>query len=142
MATKWFWKNRLKENDIFSTTLCVYLVARIFGYLPFSIKFRKRNKLGRVEVRLFDKLWFVTAISIRLIFVCYTKGLIAATNHYTHFEDFLYQSVHTAGILMECFTITFEMFNRNEIWSIVVAINEFDEEVVIRFVLIDNLNEL
>lgn len=129
MATKWFWKNRLNQNDIFSSTLCVYLVARIFGYLPFSIEFSKRNKSGRVEVRLFDKLWFVTAIALRLIFVWHTKGLIVAKNHYTHFEDFLYQMVHTVDILMECFAITFELFNRHVLWRILVALNEFDEDV-------------
>lgn len=128
-AFKMVWNNRHRENDVFSIALWIYVVARVCGLFPFSVKFDDKSKSGKVYMTLVDYIWAVGAISF------FVGGIVFVYLHdisdmpYTLIEKFIVKLTTISGSLILIFSIYMDIFNRHHIWSLFVKFHEFDTTV-------------
>lgn len=142
------WKNlSLKNSDIFSLTSWIYVMARVIGYWPFSVKFNKRfgntNMKSVVNVKLRDFIWYMLSIIIAVIPISFPLIAMIARDDtrnvalHTRFIELLVGNISLMlSTLSALFCLIMDMINRNDIWQIITIYKEFDEEVNI-YVYID-----
>lgn len=123
------WNHPKNNNDIFSLTFCVYVIARLYGLWPFSVNFNQKLKTSTVYLNAFDWLWFVVAILIHLLwFLVYWH----TSGHRDSFIAYLLaRSMDILSIVYWLLTLVLDLINRKRIWGIIGSFDEFDKEVYI-----------
>lgn len=133
------WNNRPKKTDVFSIALWMYVLARCFGFWPFSVKFSDKQKSGKVVVTLLDICWMVGAVSAYGLCCWLSHYLIDLSNvPFTPLELMLSLLARTSGITIAMLSIVLDLFNRSRIWSIIVKFSEFDEEVRAEYIFVSH----
>lgn len=132
------WSKREKKTDIISLTRWVYVMARLFGYWPFTIEF-DRSKRPIVCVTKLDYIWFYLSIIFYTIAIRF--ALNDLTNHlnqqFTLIEIALNKMTTLNHILVTLLCIILDMANREVLWKIILKFKAFDDEVcAIHFILI------
>lgn len=122
------WKRYSPKANVFSVVQPMYVVARSFGYWPFSVEFRNNSLKSFVRVTTMDWIRFVFAFVI--YFIC---NWLAMCHYSEHHESYIEMATselfQSSNLLMTVITISMDMVNRNVIWKIVLKFNKFDEEV-------------
>lgn len=126
---------RTKKTDVFSVTGPVYMIARMFGYWPFRVKFGQRSGLNSIYVTRFDWLWFAAAIIIYSLFFwsMSTNYYLQNDIPYSFIEVFISKMTHLCSILISILSMVMDSVNRRRIWNIILKFNEFDEKVTFYF---------
>lgn len=111
----------------------VYNFARTFGFMPFTIVCNSNGSIHGPNIRIFDILWFIIAITI------YILSAIVVLQNTEHLEigsriesAILKITDYLLLVLMLFFgaiIIGMDMFNRFKLVDILKSINTFDEEV-------------
>lgn len=118
------------KKDVFSIALWIYVLARCFGFWPFSIKFSDKQKSGKVVITLLDILWVLGAMSAYGLCCWFSFFYIDLKNQpFSQLEIFLASWAQFSGITIAMLSIILDLINRSRIWSIIVKFSEFDEEV-------------
>lgn len=107
----------------------MYIMARISGILPFSIK---RNKYGEIfgpRIVFLDRLWWIMSIfnSMALFVTCFIilKPLDMTANLAIDAGNLTFIS----GFAFSAFFIVIDMFNRNRFIDIFRTFETFDRKV-------------
>lgn len=124
------WKNRPRKNNVFSIALWIYVLARCFGFWPFSVKFTDKQKSGKVVVTFLDILWVAGAVSVYGLCCWFSFFYIDLKSQpFSQLEIFLASYTQFSAITIAMLSIILDLINRSRIWSIIVKFGEFDEEV-------------
>lgn len=106
-----------------------YLMCRIFGLLPFSIKYNVNGSIKAAKVNILDAFWFIGAIGLNLFF-----SYREVTN--TVFLDIdssvlylIFRTVSFVNYILIAFSIVMDMLNRNRIINILNDLISFDNIV-------------
>lgn len=123
-------KKKLQEMNLFHVVFPVYVFARLFGFLPYSIRWSKKKCIKSVRVTFFDVLWFISAISIYTILAVFTVSL-------GFYAKVIQSSILIIGARLILFfglfigvlAICMDMFNRNKSFRILMQLHAVDREV-------------
>lgn len=125
------WHKRDKRNDIFSLTLWVYVMARVFGFWPFTIRFDENRNKPIVCVTKFDYAWFCMSIVFYIMFIHF--AVMDHSGHidqkFTFIEVSLNKMTTLNHILVALLCIILDMVNREVLWKIILKFKAFDDEV-------------
>lgn len=124
------WMQGFHRYGIFLMAYPVYLSSRIFGFLPCSVLYNRKNGATKVIVTFVDAIWFIVSLAL------YTSAMIF--NVIYNYHGVLTESVIIiiggrllllTGNLNAIFSILMDMYHRHEIWKIIRHCHEFDHEV-------------
>lgn len=130
------WNHNATKNNVFGVVFPVYLIGRCLGFLPFSVNFDTKHKTSRVTLNPFDVVWFVTMLSV--------YGACMAFNFQYDFHSSQTNSLILivsgritliGGFFMADCALIADMLNRKCIWSIITKFHEFDEEVMMGYLV-------
>lgn len=122
----------MPHNDVFFSTFWIYVIARYFGFCPFSIE-KKCNKPKEylVRVKPFDCCWFFVSILMNIAFM--TIGIFKFTARmvtgFEYIEIILSQVTFMSENLIAIMCIVLDMANRRMLLKIITTLNDFDNEV-------------
>lgn len=108
----------------------MYILSRIFGFMPFSIIFDSNGAIQRARIKKLDFLWFITSIGIYLL-SSYHFLTYSARNRIPKGRATLVYGTRSIVIFrkgLNCLNITMDMHNRFRLVEILKRINTFDEE--------------
>lgn len=123
------WKNRPNKTGVFSIVLWIYVIARCFGFWPFSVKFNSMQRTGQVVVTSLDILWMVVALAAYGTCFWLTLFNIHADLPYSALEITMTLLTQLSRVTIAILSILLDMINRFRIWKIIVRFSEFDDEV-------------
>lgn len=125
----------MKPNNLFESNRFAYLYLRIFGYLPFSVRYADLNEI-KAELTVKDLFWFLILIvsyslpvyksingEIQILFSI-VKGIIVG-------KEIAFISIACAKIV----AITIDLINRHRITDILKQLHKIDLEVITRELL-------
>lgn len=124
------WVRGFQRHGIFLIAYPVYLSSRIFGFLPCTILYNRKNGSTKVVVTFIDALWFMISLTL------YASAIIF--NVIYNYHALLTESIIIiiggrllllTGNLNAIFCILMDMYHRHEIWKIIQNCHEFDREV-------------
>lgn len=124
------WIRGFHRGGIFLMAYPVYLASRIFGFLPCTILYNRKNGSSKIVVTFTDVLWFIISLAL------YTSAMIF--NMFYNYHALLTESVIIiiggrllllTGNLNAIFSILMDMYHRHEIWKIIQHCHQFDKEV-------------
>lgn len=128
---KMMWNARPPKNNAFSSILKIFVIARCFGFCPFSIPTKGKLKENTICVKKIDWLWFIVSLSIYISFMVF---VIVKYKHRDITElsimEFILNRIALLGdnsIALMC--IVMDMINRKMLWKILTTFSEFDDEV-------------
>lgn len=114
----------------------IYILCRIFGFMPFTIVFDSNGAIQTAQIRVIDFIWFIISIGIYLAtafyFVMYVRQhpipnkrvtLVYGTRLIVLFRK-----------LFNCLCVTVDMCNRFKLVKIFKRINSFDDKVESLFI--------
>lgn len=127
-------KNRTfhsKKLNFASSMWPVYYFCRVFGLLPFSVKFDTNGEVQRVQVSAFDVSWFIITICFYIILaVLYFHTIIIyqdpSASHILFFGDSMFNLI---GLKFGALMIILDMCNRFKIIDILKGFSTFGKEV-------------
>lgn len=121
----------LFRNDVIYSCRPIYLVSRIFGLLPFSIRRDANGEVQRAQLSISDIIWFVISVSgyLLLAYYCTQAAQIGMNSKGSYFLR-IYDDI---GIIL-CFIfgaiyISSNMYNRSRLIDILKDFSIFDEKV-------------
>lgn len=122
------------KNESFTNTLRpFYIISRMFGLLPFSIKFDANGEIQDARVSAFDLLWFAISICVYLFMaVAFNLQMMEIPPDYKvsfilYFGDML---LSLSGLIFGPIEIIMDMCNRFKLVSIIRKLTAFDKEVI------------
>lgn len=111
----------------------IYYFSRTFGFMPFTIVFNSNGSIQGPNIRTFDILWFIIAITI------YILSAIVVLQNTEHLEigsttesailkntDFV---ILVSMLFFGALIIAMDMYNRGTIVEMLKSIKSFDDEV-------------
>lgn len=107
----------------------IYVIARVFGFLPFSVEYNEKQKISKVHVTILDVFWFIFAIAIYAMVIVSSAVHHYAKASFSGIEILATILITIEGGLIAIISIVMDMFNRKRIFRIMIKLNEFDEEV-------------
>lgn len=129
ISPKMFWQDWRRKNNIFSLTLWIYLLSKLYGNWSFSIEFDAKRHSSRVRVTPLDWLRFIFNL---IFYINCTRYIIhedAEKNLSTKLEVSITQFAQLISLLVLILSIVLDMINRNALWNIILKFDEFDLEV-------------
>lgn len=110
----------------------IYVIARVFGFLPFSVEYNEKKRINKVHVTILDVLWFIITITIYALIISssavihyYNNELLSMSN----IEILATILITIEGGVIAIISIVMDMFNRKRVLKIMLKLNEFDDEV-------------
>lgn len=108
----------------------VYRTSRLFGQLPFSIKYKTNEEIYGSYIGFFDAIWFLISITIYLSFFYLTCTTIDLTGNIQSMLIFIISRlILMADLLLSASAVIFDMINRSRLIKIVKDLKRFDDEV-------------
>lgn len=108
----------------------IYILSRIFGFMPFSIIFESNGAIQTARIRKIDFLWFITSIGIYLLsayyFLIYSMRKPIPNGRAT--LSYGTRSIVIFRKCLNCLNIGIDMYNRFRLVEILKRINSFDEK--------------
>lgn len=111
----------------------IYYFSRTFGFMPFTIVFNSNGSIQGPNIRTFDILWFIIAITI------YILSAIVVLQNTEHLEmgsttesailkntDFV---ILVSMLFFGALIIAMDMYNRGTIVEMLKSFKSFDDEV-------------
>lgn len=118
----------VKFNDIIRTT---HKISRVFGQLPFSVKYTANDEIESTHVRLFDLIWFFTSIAFYLYFMQSIWSTFDLTGDFQSLLIFIIaRLILIVDLLLSAIAVVLDMFNRNRLIGILKELKTFDTEVI------------
>lgn len=109
----------------------VYIMARNFGFLPFTIKFNEKYKVEGLTVSYQDILRFLLALIVYSACAIYLfKGNITVI-HDSLIIVYGSRLIMLFGLLLAILSVILDMINRKSVTFILKEIIEIDEEVIV-----------
>lgn len=120
-----------KELNFTSSMWPIYYFCRVFGLLPFSVKFNANNEVQGARVSVFDVAWFAITICFYLILaVLYFQTIVIhqdpSASHILFFGDSIFNVI---GLIFASLMIILDMCNRSKIIDILKGFSTFGKEV-------------
>lgn len=124
-----------KKLNFASSMWPIYYFCRIFGLLPFSVKFDTNGEVQRVRVSAFDVSWFAITICFYLILaVLYVQRIVIhqdpSASHILFFGDSIFNLI---GLMFGPLMIILDMCNRFKIIFILKGFSTFGKEVIVTY---------
>lgn len=119
-----------KANSVFSVAFPIYVISRIFGFLPFSLAYDRKLRTTIVRVTVFDIIWLCLSLLLHIFFFIF-NWIADQQSQVTDSRILIISGRLTlwGGFFMAIFAMLMDLLNRNRIWEIIVKFNEFDEEI-------------
>lgn len=125
------WVCGFHRYGIFLMAYPVYIASRIFGFLPCSVQYNRKNDATKVVTTYFDIIWFIVSLAM------YTSAIVF--NLIYNYHALLTESIIIiiggrllllTGNLNAIFAIVMDFYHRDEIWKVIQHFHEFDKEVM------------
>ena len=120
--------DKVPRNSIFAVSRPVRWFARVFGLVPFAIRFNAKTNKALCKVRLFDGIWLVTSLFIyvgSMWFNLYYDFHREQTNSYVLI---LGGRITVVGGCFLCgFCVFLDMVNRHRILEVFQKVFDFDQ---------------
>lgn len=106
-------------------------ISRIFGQLPFSVKYKSNDEIDGTHVGIFDLIWFCISIAIYLYFFRTIWMTFDLSGDFQSLIIFLISRlILLADLLLSAIAIILDMLNRNRLVGILKELKVFDVEVI------------
>lgn len=107
----------------------VYIVSRLFGFLPFTIEYSAKTKIQKIFVTLKDLVRFFLALII--LAFCVYAGFLDKTL-LKHNSKALIQGTRLVifvGLILAAFSMIMDLVNRKLLGIVLMEVREIDEQV-------------
>lgn len=122
------WQSGRSRSDVFSVVFWMYVVARCFGYWPFSVNRRSKSRCSQIRITRIDLAWFVGAIILHTLFHWLAVMGQAIDENQSYAEMTTEQIFKISGLVVTVMSIVMDMRNRHLLWDIILKFNKFDEQ--------------
>lgn len=127
-------KERKRLENFYDCVCFPYIMSRIFGLLPFTIKKDTKGHMESVCVSIFDAVWFVGAISVNLtlayLIICSLHGSSQFSSAILPIGG---RIILVVGLLNAPLSITLDLLNRRRLLKIANEFFAFDKEVKLNY---------
>lgn len=108
----------------------VYVVSKIFGFLPFTIQYNAKLKINRVFVSFKDGLRLCLAIIVYAVCIFAMFWDKLEVKHNSLLIVYGIRLTSSGVLISAIFSAVTQLFNRKQIAFILREINQIDEEVI------------
>lgn len=124
-------KSQQTKSVIFNDTIrMAHKIARIFGQLPFSIKYVANDEIDGIYATTFDVIWFIMAIFGYLFLFYSIVTTFGVSGELQTLILFIVARVIVAGdLILSATAIVLDMINRFRLIRIAQELKSFDKEV-------------
>lgn len=126
-------KKQSKKLSFIQCLQPVYILGRLFGFLPFQVHFDSNGQIDKATVGVCDFIWFVTSIAINLVFaylMIFPLGPIIGYG--SPVLIFCVQLFSILGFIIAALAISLDMWNRKCLVKTFKKFTEFDRYVRIK----------
>lgn len=118
-------------TNFYEVAYPVYVISRIFGYLPFTIEYNAKHKIQRLFVSSKDLVRFVLALAVITfcVYVCFWKKIVLQPKSSTISHGTWI--IMVSGLISTAFALIMDMVNRRSLGIALKTICQIDEEVAI-----------
>lgn len=124
----------LPKSEVFALAKRVQIVARIYGFWPFSINpiAETDDNLSILHTKACDYIWFAVVLVIYTILATieFVSFRSLATEKYSSNEVILQLMTMISEIVITFAGLIMDMINRQLIWDIILMLNAFDVKVI------------
>lgn len=114
-------------KNVISYSLWVFNVAKLFGFIPFSV--RKKGMMREPHVTIWNVIWMVITISVYGLCIYAVFAQDYANLPYSQLQVLIVNTANMSGGLVAIFGIVMDLVNRRRIWKMTETFNDFDSEV-------------
>lgn len=119
-----------KSENIFGPFRYVYIFARLWGYIPFSVNVKHVPLPSEVKLSFVNSLVLMIQISVYVVVLVLT--LTYHSRNTAHISDLIFHGLNKLnelGIFCGPFFLLADVVNRQRIWNIFQKFLYFDREV-------------
>lgn len=118
------------SNNILGVFRPIYIIARIVGLFPFSIKLQQSFALIKPFISKVDFILFTLHMAVYASFALF--NILTDTSKYIQASSVLEignRAILIGGILCGIAAVVFDLLNRKKVWKVFQKFERFDQEV-------------